>query len=125
MHGSDIGGPSPIRTGGRPAASRGCGVHCDRDAIPRTWLVHLGSAPLISCGRAEVRRVNLSLWQSRSGERTKTTSPQAPRTVRFQHAPYAVWRRPSTAEYQAQRQECAHPKSSGRLAGVGLQKSRA
>ncbi len=33
MHGVDIGRPSPIRTRDRPAASRGGGVCCDRDAI--------------------------------------------------------------------------------------------
>ena len=78
MHGLGIGRPSPIRTRDRPAASRGSGVCCDRDAIPRTWLVHLGSAPFIGCGRAEVRRVNLSPLQSRSGDRAKTTSPGSP-----------------------------------------------
>ncbi len=63
MHGLDIGRPSPIRARDRPAASRGSGVYCDRDAIPRTWLVHLGGAPLIGSGRAKIHRVNSSLWK--------------------------------------------------------------
>ena len=107
MHGSDIGRPSSIRTRDPPAASHGSGVHCDRDAISRTWLVHLGSAPLISCGRAEVRRVNLSPWQSRSGERARTTSPGSPTLRPLPARRLCRWRRLSTAEYEAQRQECA------------------
>ena len=90
MHGVDIGRPSPIRTRDRPAASRGGGVCCDRDAIPRTWLVHLGSARLIGCGRAKVRWVNP--LEGRSLRRRANIAPLAPR-------PYAVRRQPGTAEY--------------------------
>jgi hypothetical protein len=55
-----IEGPSPIRTRDWTTAARGCGIHCDLDAIRRTWLVHLDSAPLISFGRGEGRRAHLS-----------------------------------------------------------------
>jgi len=60
LHGLPIGGLSPIRTRDWTAATRGCGIHCDRDALRRTWLVHLGSAPLISYCPGEGRRAHLS-----------------------------------------------------------------
>jgi len=60
LHGLPIGGLSPIRTRDWTAATRGCGIHCDRDVIRRTWLVHLGSAPFIRYGRGEGRRAHLS-----------------------------------------------------------------
>jgi hypothetical protein len=50
-----------MRTRDPPAVGNSSGVYCDRDAIPRTWLVHLGSGPLIGFCRAKVGTVNPSL----------------------------------------------------------------
>jgi hypothetical protein len=73
MLGLEIGGLSPIHTRDYTAPMRRCRVYCDRDAIRRTWLVHLGSAPLITDGHAENRGVHLSSLEGpcrrRAGQR--------------------------------------------------------
>ena len=81
LHGLPIGGLSPIRTRDWTAAARGCGILGDRDLIPRTWLVHLGSAPLISYGRGEGRRAHLS---------PDTLSASSTAEYRLQRREYAI-----------------------------------
>lgn len=68
-----------MRTRDPPAVGNSSGVYCDRDAIPRTWLVHLGSDPLIGFGRAKVGTVNpVSEEHSRIGNRINTAWPASP-----------------------------------------------
>src|SRR5271155_1105449 len=88
LHGLLIGGLSPIRTRDWTAAARGCGIHCDRDVILRTWLVHLGSAPLIRYGRGEGHRAHLSPRKGTAARGRASTrlldaiSPPAQRSTR-------------------------------------------
>jgi hypothetical protein len=56
--GWDIGGSQPFgRTRDEPATGCSGGVYCRRDTIHRSWLVHLGSDPILGRGFAEFRRI--------------------------------------------------------------------
>jgi hypothetical protein len=58
----EIGGSQPIgNTRDGPATGGRGGVYCRRDAIPRTWLVHMGSPPIIGCGPTRLRRISPTL----------------------------------------------------------------
>ena len=110
--GLGIGGFSPIRTREWTAAADGCGVRCDGDTIRRTWLVHLGSSSLISCGRTEGRRVRLSRWQDRAaGGEGKDRASSSMR---------AVWRAPAQQSTGAPIKEARIRDSARRLALAGL-----
>jgi hypothetical protein len=81
--GWDIGGSQPVdRTRNGPAIGCRGGVYCRRDTIHPSWLVHLGSDPILGRGFAQFRRMTVSAAASFLRQKIgKQIAPLAPREM--------------------------------------------